>query len=558
MRLSREIALVAALGAACPLPASAELPGEWGWLRPGHTTCADALDRAGQPSSRWTALLTPGRIELEPARALASPEGTGGTVGVEVLAWTRRVDCDRDLLVFAGDRLLYAVVGTTGEERWLEGIEKAHGEGYGVARLASAAGCVRRTWLVVEYEAARQAFVAEESDCGLGAFTRRVVWADARGFDAAEVAAWRLQPVGGAEPPAPEVLRAWSEAARFAPDARLWPAHGGSPWPWNWKKKLPREFVEERLRTTEGSRPGIRYVRPAGWRSPAPGETGGGLERILDGAVCLGWQPIDEIGLGGRGEIELGFAQVPCNESVQPRFERELERLGARVVRAAQYRRPAVRVTDVLARDGGGVRRWVAVQSGWGVALLRLSMEDVESYRAIARTLARTIASLEPCPLGHRASAVDVDPGAGDASHEFELPRAWTADGAEAEVQDFLSASSAPPWRLCLRPGLRSRDGDAAWTTLGHPIAGREVTAAGPGHDTRTLARILTLGAGWAEIRMSRVRFAGGELPVYWCDLERGERSCFVALVCAGDDEAALAEGRAQIEFFVGGFRFRS
>jgi len=347
------------------------------------------------------------------------------------------------------------------------------------------------------------------------------------------------------------------ELARFFPDRFLWPDEARTSWPWDWN--APAAGAEpERLAPRDEPNRGLRYARAAAWRKPDDAGA------AVDWTVALGLGTplgVQSISGTGDGRIEFACAEVAEDVSLQERIEKHLRARGVTILRAVQVRRGCVHHTDVLARKGTRLERWVAAQSGKEIALARLDL-DRAAYAGCADDVARALGSLEPCPSGSSACAERLREVAcaADRSLRVLIPEGWTdqpVPGAplRATWLDLAPPGDAPEFRLVLRAhgNLAGFDWLGLWQGLRHP--GRaEVRGSGvPQHTDIVLARVLSAGCGWAEVKRSELAFGDETLPVLWFTIFSTERIVAGALVCRSADAALVSCGRMLLERLAAG-----
>ncbi len=346
------------------------------------------------------------------------------------------------------------------------------------------------------------------------------------------------------------------EQARCAPEERLWPDDGHPGWPWD-EKAIPSDWEIERLSPREEPTPGPRDARPNAGDSPAEGgktdwSAVAGLGAPL-GTLTVGSAPA-----GTAVEFEFAWGESAGDPGWSERLERHVAQSGARRVRTLQYRRPTRRLIDVLARRGGDLERWVVVQSGKNVALVRATGR-LAAMRAAAPDLVRVLASLEPQPPGAHCAAEARRETAlvADRSVRFELPADWTEQPAPGAPRKSAFVDARPPdadasLRLALRvvgEPLLFNPG-AFWKSVVRP--GPDAACAGLPQTSESIARVRSLGCGWADLTLVRVPFGAEVLPVITFALAGPERVVAGAVVCGRDDPALIARARALAEQIAG------
>ncbi len=165
-----------------------EKPRDWSWLAPGTTTREQVVDRMGPPAATFKRSQLRGRLEVEPrsegegAFGRRPRTGPESHVEVGVLSYPRVGDEVHDnVLVFRGDRLLYAVVRPGEHEEAVTDIEKKFGAPRTI-RIEVTDGCEVETTLALVYAASRTAFLAAESASGCSECKRKIVWAGPADF----------------------------------------------------------------------------------------------------------------------------------------------------------------------------------------------------------------------------------------------------------------------------------------------------------------------------------------------------------------------------------------
>ncbi len=351
---------------------------------------------------------------------------------------------------------------------------------------------------------------------------------------------------------------AQGESDRCFPDRALWPDENRSAWPAD--GACPSGFVEESLTRREDPTQGIRYLRPAGWLPLDPGGEWTAPAWATD-LVALGRHAL----IGGTPEdvLETAAAETTQDASLLEWLTAELERRGARLVYATEFGRPRLRHAHAIGRAGDRVWRLVAVQSGKRLALARLSAR-VGLAAAEPANLARVLASLEPKPLGvgpsvepfrHVAMSSDTRTG-------IYVPQEWKefpigGAPARADFRDFAPPEEPPTVRLAVRVTARPADFDWGrfWSGIAHPfhpVAKSGGLTAVTGN--RIVSYVRPRNAPLTPVRFSHLAFGEEQLPVYWFSVFQVDRVVAAAVVCARDDPAALARGRALAELVAAQF----
>lgn len=174
-------------------------PIDWAWLSPGATTRTQVTEKAGAPDATFKRRIRKGVLELDPRAGAGGAFGdspradASETVAVEVVQYTKRGDEVHDnVLVFFGDRLLYALTAPPPDEESVTDVEKKYGQGH-IVPTERRSGCEVTPYAALVYESRRFAYLSNEGDVGCIECKQRIVWPDAKAFEPDLAGfAWRL------------------------------------------------------------------------------------------------------------------------------------------------------------------------------------------------------------------------------------------------------------------------------------------------------------------------------------------------------------------------------